>query len=109
VRGETSSKILAVGLEDHHQAPAEQVDVHLADARPTQARHDLGPDLLVMCTICLDRCLISVEVDGEHGARYHPLPPRDYFTLAGPESKPVLQDCVYFSVKVWFLPALELV
>ena len=74
MRGETSAKILAVGLENHHQTPAEQVDIHLADAGPTEARHDLGPDLLMMLPIRLERCFVSGEVDGEHGARYHPCP-----------------------------------
>lgn len=108
MRGETSSKVLAVGLENHHQTAAEQVDIHSADAGLPQAGQDLWPNLPVMLTIGLNCRRITLQVDGEHGARYHPCPGALFHTSEA-ESKAVWRDCVYFSVKVWFLLAPELV
>jgi hypothetical protein len=99
MRGETSTKVGAFGLEDHHQAAADKIDIHMKDAGLTQAGENLGPHHAMMLSIRLDGCRIVLEVDGQHGARYHPCPGALFHT-SPPESKQFCEVYVYFSVKV---------
>lgn len=97
--GETSTKVAAVGLEDHHQPEADEIDVHMPNAGLPQAGEDLGPHRPMMLPIGVDCRRIGLEVDGEHRASYHPCPDA-LFHSSEAESKPFREVYLYFSVKV---------
>src|SRR5439155_7240407 len=70
VRGEAAPEIAAVSVDHHHEPPAEQVDLHLANAGAPQAAHHFGPYAIVVRFVGLDRCGIVAEIDGEYGSRH---------------------------------------
>src|SRR4029079_6901734 len=55
--------------DDHHQAPAEQVDIHLLHADAAQARNHFRPDAPVMLAIPGDGCLSVAQIDRQHMPR----------------------------------------
>ena len=83
---EAPAVVLPVGVDDHDETTAKQVDVHVNDAGAAETRQDFGPHVAVMSPVPLDGGRVVLEIDGEHGARYHPPALRsDYFTLQGGE------------------------
>ena len=63
-----------LAMLERHEAAAEQVNIHVDDAGAAQAGTDFGPDVAVVRLVSLDKYGIVLQVDGEHAARYHPLP-----------------------------------
>ena len=67
-----------------------------------QAGQHFRPDAPVVRLVGLDAGGVVLQVDREHGARYHPGAfGGDYFTLRRRRVKRLSQVYVYFSVKVW--------
>src|SRR5204863_6550577 len=71
VPGKYAAEIKPVGqLENHHEAPAQLMDVHPLHSGGAQAVEHLRPHTAMIVAIGLDDTRIVLEVEGEHTVRH---------------------------------------
>ncbi|PYQ98056.1 MAG: hypothetical protein DMF96_12265 [Acidobacteria bacterium] len=70
VRGEAAAEIGALRVDDHDEAPSEQIDFHVADAGALQAPHDFRPHAAVIRLVGLDDRGVVPKVGRENVANH---------------------------------------